>query len=130
MDIRFTQENLYKNVKENYENVVFIHILCKFSCICNFAIFVRIFINFSPKCRSKKLGMIYTILGNFAHFFNWERADIRLPIRHKKIPAFCHLLIFFKHQHFRNTIRVSKVWIQIRPDLLSCLFSMIISRQH
>ena len=23
---------------------------------------------FSPKCRTKKLGIIYTILGSFAHF--------------------------------------------------------------
>ena len=26
--------------------------LCKFSCICNIAIFVRIFMKFSPKCRN------------------------------------------------------------------------------
>ena len=27
---------------------------------------------FSPKCRTKKLGVIYTNLGNFCSFFNWE----------------------------------------------------------
>ena len=61
--------------------------LCKFSCICDFAIFVRIFMKFSPKCRSKKLGMIYTILGSFCSFFNWKRADIRPKIWPRKIPV-------------------------------------------
>ena len=41
---------------------------------------------FSPKCRSKKLGMIYTILGTFCLFFNWERADIQPEIRPREIP--------------------------------------------
>ena len=27
---------------------------------------------FSPKCRTKKLGMIYNILGSFCSFCNWE----------------------------------------------------------
>ena len=27
---------------------------------------------FSPKCRTKKLGMLYTILGSFCSFLNWE----------------------------------------------------------
>ena len=52
-----TQENLYKNVNENMFSFTF---LCKFSCFCNFAIFVRIFMKFSLKCRPKKLGMICT----------------------------------------------------------------------
>ena len=58
------------------------------SCICNFDIFVRIFTKFSPKCRTKKLGMIYTILGRFCSFLNWERADIRPQIRPRKILDF------------------------------------------
>ena len=33
---------------------------------------VRIFTKFSPKCRTKKLGMIFTILGSFCSFLNWE----------------------------------------------------------
>ena len=32
----------------------------------------RIFSKFSPKCITKKLGMIYTILGSFCSFLNWE----------------------------------------------------------
>ena len=36
---------------------------------------------FSPKCRTKKVGMIYTILGSFPSFFNWEWAVIRPQIR-------------------------------------------------
>ena len=46
---------------------------------------------FSPKCRTKKLGMIYTILGRFCSFLiGMEpniRADIRPQIRPRKIPA-------------------------------------------
>ena len=42
---------------------------------------------FLPKCRTKKLGKIYTILGSFCLFFNWERADIRPRIRPRKIPV-------------------------------------------
>ena len=30
---------------------------------------------FPLKCRTKKLGMIYTILGSFCSFLNWEGAD-------------------------------------------------------
>ena len=41
----------------------------------------------SPKCRTKKLGMIYTILGSFCSFLNWEGANIRPEIRPRKIPA-------------------------------------------
>ena len=67
------QENLYKTVNKNMFSFTF---SCKFSCICNFAIFVRIFMKFSPKCRTNKFGMIYTILGSFSSFFNWKRADI------------------------------------------------------
>ena len=42
---------------------------------------------FSPKCRTKILGMMYTILGSFCSFLNWEGADIRPQIRPRKIPA-------------------------------------------
>ena len=34
----------------------------------------QIFMNFSPKCRTKKLGIIYTILGIFCSFLNREGA--------------------------------------------------------
>ena len=55
--------------------------LCQFSCVCNFGIFAWIFMKFSPICRTEKLGKIYTILGSFCSFFNWEGADIRPQIR-------------------------------------------------
>ena len=42
---------------------------------------------FSPKCRTKKLGMIYTILGSFCFFFNWEGAQNWPHIRLRKIPV-------------------------------------------
>ena len=58
--------------------------LRKFSCICNFAIFVWIFMKFSPKYRTKKLGMIYTILGSFCSFILFE---IQPQIRPRKIPV-------------------------------------------
>ena len=41
---------------------------------------------FSPKCRTKKSGMIYTIFGSFCFFLNWDRADILPQIRPRKIP--------------------------------------------
>ena len=49
------------------------------------ALFVPIFMKFSPKCRTKKFGMIYTILGSFCSFFIWEGADIQPQIRPRKI---------------------------------------------
>ena len=52
-----THENFHKNVNEN---------------ICNFAIFGRIFMKLSPKCRTKNWGMIYTNSGSFYFFLNWE----------------------------------------------------------
>ena len=41
---------------------------------------------FSPKCRTKILGMIYTILGSFCSFLNREGAYIWPQIRPRKIP--------------------------------------------
>ena len=58
-------ENLHKNVIENMFSFTF---LCKFSWICIFAIFVWIFMKFSPKCRSKKLGMIHHFEKVLSHF--------------------------------------------------------------
>ena len=50
------------------------------------AIFVQIFIKVSLKCKTKKLGMIYTILGNFGSFVNLEGADIPPQIRPRTSP--------------------------------------------
>ena len=44
--------------------------------------------NFSPKCRTKKLG-IYTNLGGFDSFLNWE---IRPQIRPRKISGLYMLM--------------------------------------
>ena len=41
----------------------------------------------SPKCRTKKLGMIYTILGSFCSFLNWKWTIVQPQIRPRKIPA-------------------------------------------
>ena len=43
---------------------------------------------FSPKCRTKNLGMIKSILGSFCSFLNREGADIWPKIKPRKIPAF------------------------------------------
>ena len=42
---------------------------------------------FSPKCRTKKLGMIHTIWGSFCSFFNREGAVIQPKVRPRKIPV-------------------------------------------
>ena len=71
-----THENLHKNVNENRFSFTF---LCKFSHFCNLAIFVLIFIKFSPKYRTQKLGMRYTIIGSFCSFFKWGRGQYSAP---------------------------------------------------
>ena len=48
--------------------------------------FDLIFMKFSPKCRTKKLGMITPFWEVFA-LLNWERAIIRPQIRPRKIPV-------------------------------------------
>ena len=78
-----THENLYENVNDNMFSFTF---LCKFSCILTLLFFVRIFMIFLPKCRTKRSGMIYTILESFCLFLNWERADIWPQIMSRKIP--------------------------------------------
>ena len=54
------------------------------------AISARIFMKFPPKCKTKKLGMIYTILGSFCSLLNWKGADIWSQIRPRKIPEWIH----------------------------------------
>ena len=70
-------EYLHKNVNENMFSFT---LLCKFSCICNFAIFVRIFMNFSPNYRTKKLGMIHIVyFGKFLLNFELGRGRDSAP---------------------------------------------------
>ena len=67
---------------------VFIHILMQIFmnlCLCYF---YQISMKFSPKCRSKKLGMTYIILGSFCSFLNWKGADIGPQIRPRKTPKY------------------------------------------
>ena len=52
-----------------------------------FVSFVPIFMKCSPICRTKKLGMIYTIFGRFCLILNWEGAHIQPQIRLRKIPS-------------------------------------------
>ena len=59
------------------------------------------FMKCSPKCRSKKLGMIYSILESFCSFLNWEGADIRHQIRPRKIP------VVYKGNNLRHSIDVA-----------------------
>ena len=46
---------------------------------------------FSLKCRAKKVGMIFTILGSLCSFLNWEGADIGPQILPRKIPSLLYL---------------------------------------
>ena len=57
----------------------------KFSYICNFTDFDQAFINSSPKRKTKKLEIIYTILISFYSFLNGEGVVSRPQIRHTEI---------------------------------------------
>ena len=59
--------------------------------ICNFAIFGLIFMEFSPNCTAKELGMLFTILGSF-----WESADIRPLNRPRKRSLLCNDVLLFQ----------------------------------
>ena len=64
---------------------------------------------FSPKCRTKKLGMLNTHLGSFCISFNWEGADIRPQIRPRKISGDSVLLytciIYSHHMYILQEIK-------------------------
>ena len=77
----------------------------QYSCICNFSIFVKIFLKFSPKCRTKKLGIIYTF-GKFLLHYELERGSIFNPksglgkslvpkLNRPKIDFFAHILCLY-----------------------------------
>ena len=82
------------------ENMFSFTFLCKFSCICNFAIFVQFFIKFSPKCKTKKLKWYTLFSGSFCSFLNWEGADIRPQIRPRKSPG----RLLQDHMHMRRLV--------------------------
>ena len=100
IDHHKNSEKLHKNVNKNMFPFTF---LCNFhASVKFFGIFVPIFMEFSPKSRTKKLGMIYTILESIFSFLNWEGADIRSQM--KKVNKQC--LLYTPH-----TVRVSeKTW--------------------
>ena len=83
------------------------------SCICYFAIFVQIRMKFPLKCRTKKLGMLYTILGSFCSFLNWKRADISPQIRLRKILVLGHFSRFFSP---KDSFRNNTVSYSLDPD--------------
>ena len=60
-----THEKLHKNVNENMFSFTF---LCKFSCICNFAFFVRIFMKFSPNVELRNWELYTPFWAVFAYF--------------------------------------------------------------
>ena len=60
------QETLHKHVNENNVTLLF---------------FVGFFMKYSPKCRTKKLGLFSTILGSFC-----SGTDIQSQIRPRRIP--------------------------------------------
>ena len=53
---------------------------CVNEYICKFSNFGPIIIKFSPNCRAKEFGMLFTILGSFCSFLDWKGADIRRKI--------------------------------------------------
>ena len=53
---------------------------------------------FSPKCRTKKLGKIYTTLGIFCSFLNLEGADYLPQIRPRKFVCLFVLLLYVPSQ--------------------------------
>ena len=77
---------------------------------------------FSPKCRTKKLGMIYTIPGCFCSFFNWEGAVIQPKIRPRKIrERVCfsfiyHVVVFCLVEGGHRAIIFSRIG-GIQPDI-------------
>ena len=46
-----------------------------------------IFMKFSPNCRPKELGMLFTTLGSFGSILDSEGPDVRPPNRRRKIPG-------------------------------------------
>ena len=56
---------MYKNVNENMFSFTF---LCKFSYICNFAIFVRILLKFSPNVELRNWEWYTPFWEVFAYF--------------------------------------------------------------
>ena len=63
--------------------------------IYNFAIFGPIFMKFSPKCKTKKFGILYTILGSFAHFSigKGQIFDKKIPDLEKEKEALFYMFI-------------------------------------
>ena len=63
---------------------------------------------FLTKCRTKNLGMIYSFLGRFCSFLNWEGADILLQIKPRKIPDFLFVRVDALHssQIFFSHVRI------------------------
>ena len=59
-----------------------------------FSIFYRTVMKFSLKYKTNKFGMIYTILGNFCSFLNWEGAVIQPQIRPRNIPEYFFILLY------------------------------------
>ena len=80
-------------------------------------VFVPIFMEFSPKCNTKKLEMIYTIFGSFCSFLNWEGAAFHPQIRLRKIPA------LFLNTYMATTLCRYK----IKCRLVYSFFSLILS---
>ena len=62
-------ENMHKNVNEHMFSFTF---LCIFHAS---VIFVQIFMNFSPKCRTKKLGIMYIIFGKILFTFELGKCN-------------------------------------------------------
>ena len=128
-----------KNYINMWMKTCFIHIFMQiFMLLCYFCF--RIFMKFSSKCRTKKLGMIYTIFGSFCLFYNWDGANIRPKIRPRKILEQCRFRSsgFIRRQLIRihtilplnETIIIMKWYHWNEKKLLKCLYISVNSYGH
>ena len=92
------------------------------SYICNFGIFVPIFMKFSPKCRTKKFRMIYTILGSFCSFSYWEGAEIWPQYRPRKIPGIYQFFLTMT-----NYWEGAEIWPQYRPRKIPGIYQFFLT---
>ena len=77
----------------------------KISCIC-ICFFVQIFMKISSKCRTNKLGMVYTILGSFCSFLSHTFLKKRRGYCNHVCPSVC-LLCYLLLNHWT---KFNQIW--------------------
>ena len=121
----------------------------KISCIC-ICFFVQIFMKISSKCRTYKLGMVYTIFGSFCSFLSHAFLKKRRGYCNHVCPSVC-LLCYLLLNHwtkfnqilcvsYSHELGVIKRSYIIKFQLQSqfqrflyqtvCVFSQVTDRKH